>query len=306
MESLVKLKINKKFQPFIVDEKDELFPNGFFEFNITKLIAQIKTNPDDFPIEEVTLDSLWESSPNLSETTIQAANLSVPIILAEISPGRFNVVDGNHRVAKARRDGVGSLPAFKVGPDQHHHFLTTVDGYKKYVEYWNSKVVEMSPSTPMKKVGFRKNDIEYRELTTTADLAKGFQVLRELRTHISFERFLELDNAARRADRYTVVGAFEAGQCIAVMGYRVLFDLVHGKHLYVDDLVVTERCRSKGVGAALLREAETVAQRMNCDGLRLCTGIENEAGKRFYEREGWELRSVAYKKKKMEPTLVRP
>lgn len=143
-----------------------------------------------------------------------------------------------------------------------------------------------------------KAGIEFRELTTTADLGGGYKVLRELRTNLSFERFLELHNAAARADAYKLLGAFEAGPCIALMGYRVLFDFVHGKHVYVDDLVVTERCRSRGVGAALLREAETVAQRMNCDGLRLCTGIENEAGKRFYEREGWELRSVAYKKKK--------
>lgn len=281
-----------------VDAEDELFPNGFFEFNITKLIAHIKVNPDNFPIEEVALDTFWESSINLDETAVLAANLSVPVILAEISPGRFNVVDGNHRVAKARRGGVKRLPAYKVRPDQHHRFLISVDAYEKYVEYWNEKVAEMSPSVPMKKGAFMKMGIEYRKLTTTVDLAKGYQVLRELRTNISFERFLELNNAAKRADGYTVLGAYEAGQCIAVMGYRVLFDLVHGKHLYIDDLVVTEACRSKGVGAALLREAETVAQSMNCDGLRLCTGIENDAGKRFYEREGWELRSVAYKKKK--------
>lgn len=293
----MKLKFNKKFQAINVDAEDELFPNGIFEFNITKLIAHINANPDNFPIEEVALDTLWESSTSLDEAAIEAANLSIPIILAEIRPGMFNVVDGNHRVAKARRNHTKSLLAYRVSPDQHHRFLTSVNTYKKYVEYWNSKVAEMSPPTP-KKGGIVKMGIEYRELTTTADLGSGFKVLRELRTNLSFERFLELNNAAKHADGYKLLAAFEAGLCIAVMGYRVLFDFVHGKHVYVDDLVVTEGCRSKGVGAALLGEAETVAQRMNCDVLRLCTGIENEAGKRFYEREGWELKSVAYKKKK--------
>lgn len=293
----MKLKFNKKFQAINVDAEDELFPNGLFEFNITKLIAHINANPVNFPIEEVVLDTLWESSSNLSDAAIQAANLSVPIILAEISPGRFNVVDGNHRVAKARRNGAKSLLAYTVRPDQHHRFLTSVNAYKKYVEYWNTKVVEMSPSTPTKKGSIMKMGIEYRELTTTADLGSGYKVLRELRTNLSFERFLELHNAATRADGYKLLGAFQAGQCIAVMGYRVLFDFVHGKHVYVDDLVVTEGYRSKGIGAVLLREADAIAQRMACDGLRVCTGIENEAGKRFYEREGWELRSVAYKKK---------
>jgi hypothetical protein len=40
-----------------------------------------------------------------------------------------------------------------------------------------------------------------------------------------------------------------------------------------------------------------LAKELDCKGLRLCTGIENEQGKKFYERNGWSLRAVAYKKK---------
>ena len=120
-----------------------MFPNGIFQFNITKLIAHINTKSDDFPIVEVILDTLGKSSDNLSKPAVQAANLSFPIILAEISPGRFNVIDGNHRVAKARLEGIKKLPAFKVSPNQHYRFLISVNSYKKYVEYWNSKVDEM-------------------------------------------------------------------------------------------------------------------------------------------------------------------
>jgi GNAT superfamily N-acetyltransferase len=89
----------------------------------------------------------------------------------------------------------------------------------------------------------------------------------------------------------------EDGKVIAVMGYRILFDFVHGKHLYIDDLVTTEACRSKGYGAQLLSFAERKAQRQGCQGLRLCTGVENENGKRFYERHGWNPRTLAYKKR---------
>ncbi len=106
---------------------------------------------------------------------------------------------------------------------------------------------------------------------------------------------------ARAADGFTVVGIFEDGRCAALMGYRILHDLVHRKHVYVDDLVVTSAMRSKGYGAALLRHAENVAAREECRGLRLCTGVDNEAGRRFYEREGWTPRALAFKKK-LEPT----
>jgi ribosomal protein S18 acetylase RimI-like enzyme len=81
------------------------------------------------------------------------------------------------------------------------------------------------------------------------------------------------------------------------MGHRVLHDFVHGKHLYIDDLVTTVSHRSKGIGALLLKRAEVDAQQLGCQSLRLCAGVSNEDGKRFYEKQQWQFRSVVYKKK---------
>ncbi|HAZ13197.1 MAG: hypothetical protein A2X86_16050 [Bdellovibrionales bacterium GWA2_49_15] len=123
-----------------MDEDDELYANGIFVFNITKLVAFIRTNTDKFPIEEVEVKAvrLFPSS-QLTELTIQTANLSAPI-LAEISPGNFNVIDGNHRLERAHRDGVDKIPAFRVNVEQHLAFLTSEKAYKTYIEYWNGKV----------------------------------------------------------------------------------------------------------------------------------------------------------------------
>jgi len=140
-------------------------------------------------------------------------------------------------------------------------------------------------------IGDRHRDNAIPGAEISNELEEGYAVLRELRTALTFQQFLDLYNVSKRADEYTLLGAFQDGRCVAVRGYRVLFDFVHGKHVYVDDLVVTEKCRSKGTGTELLHQAEKVAQAADCESLRLCTGIENEAGKRFYEREGWELRS---------------
>ncbi|MBB5349581.1 ParB N-terminal domain-containing protein [Desulfoprunum benzoelyticum] len=65
--------------------------------------------------------------------------VSTPIILAEISPGRFNLIDGNHRTEKARMMGVKKVIAYKLGVEQHMKFLTDLKAYKAYVAYWNSK-----------------------------------------------------------------------------------------------------------------------------------------------------------------------
>jgi hypothetical protein len=119
-----KLKLDKKFLPCPVEAGDELYPNGIFVFNITKLCEFILANPVSFPIEKVLLTSLRNSfSTNLNELTIQNADLGKPIILAEIAPGQFNVIDGNHRHEKASREG-----------------LETILAYRSYISYWNSKV----------------------------------------------------------------------------------------------------------------------------------------------------------------------
>ena len=68
------------------------------------------------------------------------ANLSAPIILAEIAPGRFNIIDGNHRAERAHREGVEKIPAYRVSAADHQAFLTSERSYKAYIEYWNSKV----------------------------------------------------------------------------------------------------------------------------------------------------------------------
>ena len=107
---------------------------------------------------------------------------------------------------------------------------------------------------------------------------------------------MSLYESAKEKDGYTLIGAYDGDSCVGVMGYRILYDFVHGKHLYVDDLVVTAAKRSSGIGAELLKFAETIAKEHACKGLRLCTGVENERGRRFYERLGWSPRALAYKK----------
>ena len=137
-----KFKLNKNFQPLPCDEGDEFYPNGIFEFNITKLLEFINANQDLFQPQEVEVSMVRKtySSSNLNELAIQSANISAPIILAEISPDMFNVIDGHHRLEKAYRDGVTKILAYKVIAEQHIRFLTSTMAYTEYVQYWNAKL----------------------------------------------------------------------------------------------------------------------------------------------------------------------
>lgn len=130
-----------------------------------------------------------------------------------------------------------------------------------------------------------------------ADLKRCYPVMKELRPHLSFEDYLSIYKQAHASDGFEIVAIENSEGILAIMGYRFLSDYVRGRHVYVDDLVSTERARSQGLGAELLKYAEKVAAESGCKSLRLCTGIENERGITFYNRNGWTKRAFAYTKK---------
>jgi hypothetical protein len=136
----MKLKINKNFTPCPVDDGDELFPNGIFEFNITKILSFIEANPGSFVMEQILENDFPTIYSRINESHIESVDISHPVILAEIAPGKFNLIDGNHRMEKARRLGVNTLSAFRLTVEQHINFLTTEKAYLAYIEYWNSKL----------------------------------------------------------------------------------------------------------------------------------------------------------------------
>ena len=49
-------------------------------------------------------------------------------------------IDGQHRLEKARRLGLNTLPAVILRMEQHIPVL--YEGYDRYVSYWNGKLIE--------------------------------------------------------------------------------------------------------------------------------------------------------------------
>ena len=131
-----RLKLNPNFAPLPSEPGEEFFANGIFEFNVSKMLSFIKAHPDIFPKETVALRDIPAIVTDGSdEATIARADLDNPVILAEISPGQFNLIDGHHRLARARREGRAAIPAYRIGPEHHTAFLTAKTSYESYVTY---------------------------------------------------------------------------------------------------------------------------------------------------------------------------
>ena len=116
------------------------YPNGIFIFNITRLLEHIAANPQQYAVETVKVADYHNSSVNIDYEQISDVDIQKPVLLAEISPGRYNVIDGNHRMEKAYQDGVKTIKAYKLPPKQHSLFITEQKAYDAYIDYWNGKL----------------------------------------------------------------------------------------------------------------------------------------------------------------------
>ena len=145
-----KLKKQSNFKPLPVDDGDECFPNGIFEFNITKMLDFINQS-DSIQPEPVKVADFWHSGKNANEDHLPTVDLTKPIIIAEIAPDRYNIIDGNHRVEKAKRENIETLPAYRIKANDHVRFLTSQKSYLCYVDYWNDKVTEIRKHKEMMK-----------------------------------------------------------------------------------------------------------------------------------------------------------
>ncbi len=84
---LSKLKLDKEFRPCSAEAGDELFPNGIFEFNISRLLSFIQAHADRFPVEPVELTDIPDyGDAGLGEKAICTADLSRPILLPKSPP----------------------------------------------------------------------------------------------------------------------------------------------------------------------------------------------------------------------------
>ncbi|MCK5519880.1 MAG: ParB N-terminal domain-containing protein [Candidatus Marinimicrobia bacterium] len=106
------------------------------------MLEYIQENPKNIILEEVNINDFPKGLSSINESHMDLVEISKPVILAEISPEKYNIIDGHHRIEKARRLGITKILAYRFKAEQHLRFLTNKRAYLAYVEYWNSKLEE--------------------------------------------------------------------------------------------------------------------------------------------------------------------
>lgn len=137
--------------------------------------------------------------------------------------------------------------------------------------------------------------MEFHELAPGDErLREVYPVLHELRTELTEEAFLELYREAH-PQGYRVVTLFDEGECRAVAGYHLTHGFLHGRFMYIDDLVTAARWRSRGYGSALNAHLWDKARDAGCSNVQLDSGTQRSEAHRFYFRDGYAITSFHFR-----------
>lgn len=125
-----------------------------------------------------------------------------------------------------------------------------------------------------------------RLVEADSEAAACFDLMRQLRPHLASPAEFVARWRRQREAGYRLLALWEGGRAAALAGFRVQENLVHGRFLYVDDLVTDESRRGQGCGAALLDRLKAEGRALGCARLVLDTPMANSLGHRFYFRHG--------------------
>ena len=122
-----------------------------------------------------------------------------------------------------------------------------------------------------------------KELHTAEEIQQGYPVMRQLRTHLDEEAYMDLVLEAQVKDRYKIFALFEDEKIVAVTGFKPMITLYYGRFVWICDLVTDSDNRSKGYGETLLKFVHEWTEENGYDSVALSSGLEKTDAHRFYE-----------------------
>ena len=130
--------------------------------------------------------------------------------------------------------------------------------------------------------------------TTDAEIAATFDVMAQLRPHLTRDAYVPLIQRMFADERFHLVAALDDGVVRAVAGFRYMEMLHCGRMMYVDDLVTDEHARSRGYGKALIDWLKREARDNGCVAVELISNVRRKDAHRFYFREGFAIEAFHF------------
>lgn len=96
-------------------------------------------------------------------------------------------------------------------------------------------------------------------------------MLQQLRPSLKRDSFDQIYKQGHEKECLQYAAIFEVkNKCLAVVGWRIQYKTV-ASMLYVDDLVVIDEARGRGIGSQIIEELKKIASKANCQAILLDT-----------------------------------
>jgi len=133
-----------------------------------------------------------------------------------------------------------------------------------------------------------------RHAKSEADIRACFHVMRQLRPNLATPEDFLARVALQSGQGYRLLAVWDDGKPLALAGYRRLDNMIHGRFIYVDDLITDADGRGQGLGERLLEALRELGRAENCQQLVLDTALSNSLAQRFYFRSGLLSRGLHF------------
>ena len=136
----------------------------------------------------------------------------------------------------------------------------------------------------------------FQILVQKAEMLPHYPLIRQLSPGVTAEQYaFLLDDML--AHGYRMAAVFEGDACVGISGIWVATKIYSGRYLEMDNVVVADTHRSKGIGELLTEFVTAFALSEGCETIMLDAYLENEKAHVFYERAGFVKKGYHFLKR---------
>ena len=126
-----------------------------------------------------------------------------------------------------------------------------------------------------------------RELDGKAEMLNYLSVMQELYPSLTLEDYDTDLTAMIPNNKYGQVAVFDGDACLGIAGYWIGTKLWCGKYLEIDNMVVSSKFRSRGVGKLIFNYLNEKAKEEGCSMMALDSYTANFKAHKFFYNEGF-------------------
>ena len=129
----------------------------------------------------------------------------------------------------------------------------------------------------------------------TDDINDSFlSLIQQLRPHIS--SVSECEKIFTNIKNHNLFCITDDEKYVGFISFQKTFNLYLGEFYLVDDLIVDEKYRGKGIGKELMNAVEMACRNENISSIKLDSGLQRENTHKFYKSLGYEKKCYTFEK----------